>query len=94
MITNLYSVHDKTGEEYLRIYQAKSDTVAMRMFLRMLIDERRDPKWYDIYRLGTFDDEKGVLVAQKVNLKEVVIENEELSELDKKLEEIKEKDGR
>lgn len=60
MITNLYTVYDSIAESYGPLYHAKNNMVAMRNF-KDLIKNCPDKSEFDLYFVGSFDDEKGLI---------------------------------
>lgn len=66
MIQNLYAIRDQlTGFKAPFIMQ--NDAVAERAFKNIVNDEKtdiyNDPKYFDLYKVGEFNDESGVLVS-------------------------------
>lgn len=59
----LYSIKDVVAEEFGPVFQAKNDQVAVRMVNNTFRSTPPgDPESFDLYAIGEFDPEKGVLL--------------------------------
>lgn len=64
MIQGLYSVYDRIAEESGPIFDAKSDSVAIRKVSGLFIDRPvMDVRDYMLLKHGEFDTEKGVITS-------------------------------
>ena len=65
---NVYSIYDKASVHYMRIFQAKADGEVLRTFRDMALNKDHEigahPEDYSLWRIGTFDDNTGKLVAE------------------------------
>lgn len=61
---NLYSVYDSVSEEFGPIFHAKNEAVAKRAVTNILHDGVKAND-YDLYMLGTYDVDTGVIVPSK-----------------------------
>ncbi len=65
MKLNVYSIYDTAAGLYSRPFFCQSDAEALRMFSDLSVDAEhpvgKHPEDYAIFRLGTFDDNKGIL---------------------------------
>lgn len=60
MLYNLYSIYDSVSEEYGPIFHAKNEAVARRAVESLLHDGVKSID-FDLYCLGTFDNDTGVI---------------------------------
>ena len=65
MRMNVYSIFDTASGTYMRPFYTQADGEAVRMFNDLVTDPEhavgKHPEDYSIWRLGTFDDNKGDL---------------------------------
>ncbi len=68
MKLNIYSIFDTASGLYSRPFFTQSDAEAMRSFEDIATDAEhpvgKHPEDYNLFRLGTFDDNKGKLVDE------------------------------
>ena len=64
MVYNIYSIHDCVADEYGPLFNCKNDEVAKRAVKSILTGDV-NPFDYEIFCLGTFDSDNGVLVPEK-----------------------------
>ena len=82
MIVNLYSVRDKLLE-YACPIAFNNDDMAKRWFTaycRQKSHEKVDPFYYDLYKVGAFDTEKGNTIGSAVAEVELIMEGENINE--------------
>ena len=69
MRMNVYTIYDVAAGVYLRPFFHHSDGAATRVFKDMVMDGEHDigrhPEDYSLYRIGTYDDNKGSLAAEE-----------------------------
>ena len=65
MRLNIYTIFDSASGAYMRPFYAQSDGQALRSFTDIAQDADheigRHPEDYSLYRIGTYDDNKGEL---------------------------------
>ncbi len=70
MILSIYSVWDSAADAYIQPFFATNDKVALRMFHSACQDRSHDfnmhAQDYTLFRLGTFDQEKGDLLPENM----------------------------
>ncbi len=82
MILAIYSVWDSKADAYIQPFFATNDAVALRMFQTACRDQAHDfymhAEDYSLFRLGTFDQQKGdlspenlVVIARAHEIKEL-----------------------
>ena len=54
MVVQLYSVWDRAAEEFLPVFQAKNDAVALRAFEMHVTRESTHPEDLSLWRVGEF----------------------------------------
>lgn len=59
----VYSILDKTAEQYGPPFVAKNDNVALRMYNRLIEEERAVITDYELYRIAFFDNVSGSIGA-------------------------------
>ncbi len=68
MKLNIYSIFDQASGLYSRPFFTQSDPEAMRSFTDIATDADhpigKHPEDYSLYRLGTFDDNKGNMINE------------------------------
>lgn len=68
MRLNVYTIFDTASGAYMRPFFVNSDGQALRMFGDIASDAEhevgRHPEDYSLYRIGTYDDNKGQLVPE------------------------------
>lgn len=67
-ISNIYSVRDNKAQAFGQPFFAPNDAVAYRMIALAARDENsflhQDPKSFDLYSHGSYDDASGVIESQ------------------------------
>lgn len=67
---NVYSIRDVKAGEYLGLVLFRTEYEAHRFFLMTITDKRgpmyKFPKDYQIFQVGLFDNETGILVRSEV----------------------------
>lgn len=65
MRLNVYTIFDSASQAYMRPFFMQSDGQALRSFTDIAQDADHDigkhPEDYSLYRIGTYDDAKGIL---------------------------------
>lgn len=73
MKTIICSIYDKATEAYMRPWTAQTEGQAVRMFEDEVLKEgtpvNAHPEDYALFRMGTFDDNKGVESEEPVCLR-------------------------
>lgn len=73
MLLNVYSVYDIKAEAYLPPFFLRTDAEAIRSFTSASLDENhpfcKHSDDYALFRLGSFDDDDGELVAETIPFK-------------------------
>lgn len=72
MIVNLYAVRDELSNEFFAPQIIKNDEMAKRQFksqVNTITLWKENPSDYSLYRIGTFDDETGLITS---NLEKMV----------------------
>ena len=68
----LYAIYDRAAEFYMRVIQAQTDGLAIRIFndeaVRADSEIAKHPHDYTLYKLGTFDDNNGEIKAVHTKL--------------------------
>lgn len=68
MRLNVYTIYDVASGAYMRPFFLQSDGQAMRAFTDIATDAEHDvgkhPEDYTLYRIGTYDDNKGQLIPE------------------------------
>ena len=64
MVFELYTIKDLIAQEYGPIFQAKNKAVAERNFANLLEKQNLKQEEFFLEKIGTFDNEKGVLDSQ------------------------------
>lgn len=68
MRLNVYTIFDSASQAYMRPFFMQSDGQALRSFTDIAQDAEHEigkhPEDYSLYRIGTYDDQKGVLHAE------------------------------
>lgn len=69
MRLNIFSIHDRASGAFMRPWFARSDQEAMREFDNLAVNAEhpigQHPKDYTLFRIGTFDDNKGTIVGEQ-----------------------------
>ena len=72
MKLNVYTIYDSAAAVYMRPFFLQADGQAMRMFTDIATDAEHDvgkhPEDYSLARIGTYDDSKGRLVPEEVEI--------------------------
>lgn len=66
MIVHLYAVKDELSNEFFAPQIIKNDDMAKRQFksqINTIPLWKDNPSDYSLYRIGTFDDEKGLITS-------------------------------
>lgn len=65
----IYTIRDSKGEYYTAPFFKNTDAEAIRDFRGLATDDKstisKNPEDYDLYRLGTFDNQTGHIVPEK-----------------------------
>lgn len=69
MNMNIYAIYDKAVNAYMRPFVMQSDGQALRVFGDMAVSAEHEigqhPEDYTIFRLGSFDDNSGVISQEE-----------------------------
>lgn len=65
---NCYSIHDTVAEMFLPPFFARNDGQASRMMIGSLGDSFTHRADFNLYRLGSFDDDSGQLTSETPSL--------------------------
>lgn len=72
MITLLYSVQDSVADRFGMPFAQQNERVAYRAFVNLVNDPRsevnRNPGDFNLYLVGSFDDDDGSVLQQKPQL--------------------------
>jgi hypothetical protein len=61
MLMGLYSVQDRVAEEFSPPFSARTNGVAVRIYLSMLKDQHVTDYW--LYKLGSYDVDTGYMIG-------------------------------
>lgn len=67
---HLYSIYDRVSREFGPPWMAKNDDVAQRQFYRLIAEtaKREDKDDFELYLLGSFNEEDGNIICNKLFL--------------------------
>jgi hypothetical protein len=77
-MVQLYTIFDGKAEYFMPIFTARNDNEAKRMFIGSLGDSFMFREDYNLFCIGEFDDEKGVLTPLNAPL--IVLSGAQISE--------------
>lgn len=70
MIFGVYAYYDKKSKNFLQLQVYQNEPVATRQFALLIEDEttlmNKYPEDFDLYELGTYDSETGLIEPNKV----------------------------
>lgn len=69
MITEIYAIYDEASESFMQFMLSQNEKIARMTFTKMFNEKRFNipllydyPNSFKVYKLGTFDDNKGLFV--------------------------------